>query len=47
MDQEICYDFNYLHEKEIPHFKIGQYFYFGGLRRYLKIPISTPGRVIV
>ena len=46
-EQETCFDYSYKKVGDNPYFKIGRYFFFGGLRRYLKIPLSMPNRVIV
>jgi len=46
-EEEKSYDWNRKPQWTCPDFKFGRQFYFGGMRKPLKVPISNPYRVIV
>ena len=45
--EEEAYDQNWDSAWGFPHIKIQKDFYFGGMKKGLKIPLSTPNRAIV
>lgn len=46
-EEEKSYDWNRNPNWKMPDFKVGRQFYFGGMKKGLKVPISNPYRVIV
>ena len=46
-EEEKSYDWQRNPHWKMPDFKFGRQFYFGGMKKFLKIPISNPYRVIV
>ena len=46
-DQELCFDQNWDRSYGYPYYKVYRHYYFGGMKKELPIPISTPNRIII